>query len=132
MVSARLLVDGQVVARATAWPQPFKYYELLDPGLALNWVNSTTLRLSVTRPVKGVWLTAPQKDGVTWSDNMLDLVPNDPQLITVLGLSESDTLEVNWLGKAISVKASMGLFNLQLTKNGVVSTDEQVRKAARP
>lgn len=87
VLSARLLKDGIVIARAALWPEPFKYLTLPDPHISIERVDATTLRVHAQRPAKGVWLAAG--DMVHWSDNMLDLFPNDPQSIVVYGLDES-------------------------------------------
>ena len=132
IIAARLLVDGQVVARATGWPQPFKYYQLSDPELELSWVNPSTICLSVTRPAKGVWLSTPQKDGVIWEDNMLDLVPGDLQFITVTGLSQTDVIEVNWLGKVNQLPATNAALDHKgkdLLKNGLANEIEPLTSA---
>ncbi|MDQ4075514.1 MAG: glycoside hydrolase family 2 protein [Chloroflexota bacterium] len=84
VLGARLLVDGNVVSRAALWPQPFKYLTLPDPGLQIER-DGETLRLRVARPAKGVWLSAG--DGVSWSDNMLDLLPDDNQIVVAHGLA---------------------------------------------
>jgi beta-mannosidase len=88
VVAARLFKDGKVVARATLWPEPFKYLTLPDPEIQIERLGANTLRLHVTRPAKGVWLSAG--DGVIWSDNMLDLTPNDPQIIVAQHLDETE------------------------------------------
>jgi beta-mannosidase len=56
---------------------------LPDPGLTLTQ-EQERLRLRVERPAKGVWLSAG--DGITWSDNMVDLLPGDEQMVVVRGL----------------------------------------------
>ncbi len=88
VVAARLFKDGKVVARATLWPEPFKYLTLPEPEIQIERLDANTLRLHVTRPAKGVWLSAG--DGVIWSDNMLDLTPNDAQIIVAQNLHEAE------------------------------------------
>jgi beta-mannosidase len=94
VVAARLFKDGSVVARTTLWPEPFKYLTLPDPDITIEHPNEDTLYLHTKRPVKGVWLSAG--DGVTWSDNMLDLLPDDPQTVVAQGL-KANSLQVKWL-----------------------------------
>jgi beta-mannosidase len=94
IVAARLFKDGDVVARTTLWPEPFKYLTLPDPEINIERLDRNTLRLHVKRPAKGVWLSAG--DGVIWSDNMLDLTPDDPQIIVAQGLNEENVC-VKWL-----------------------------------
>src|SRR5581483_6878377 len=87
VLGARLLKDDVVIARATLWPEPFKYLTLPDPGIRVERVDTTTLRVHVQRPAKGIWLSAG--DDVRWSDNMLDVLPDDPHTIVVYGLDDA-------------------------------------------
>lgn len=96
IVSVRLLKDGVAVARAALWPEPYKYLTLPDPEITIERLDAHTLRVESKRPAKGVWLSA--NDGVQWSDNMLDLFPNEAQVIKVNGL-ENGEIEVRCLGK---------------------------------
>jgi len=83
VVAARLLVEGDVVARATLWPEPFKYLTLPDPDISIQR-SGDRLQVQAARPAKGVWLTAGE--GAAWDDNMLDLLPGDTQMVTASGL----------------------------------------------
>ncbi len=85
VVAARLMVRGEVVARATLWMEPFKYVTMPDPEIVVER-EGDHVPLRATRPAKGVWLEAG--DGVEWSDNMLDLLPGDPQTVTARGLGD--------------------------------------------
>ncbi|MFN8493676.1 MAG: glycoside hydrolase family 2 protein [Caldilineaceae bacterium] len=93
VLGARLLVNDIIFSRAALWPEPFKYVTFPDPDLEVTQ-EGDVLRLRVTRPAKGVWLTAG--DGVTWSDNMLDLLPEDEQTITADGLA-GRLVHTRWL-----------------------------------
>jgi beta-mannosidase len=94
VVAARLFKDGSVVARTTLWPEPFKYLTLPDPEITIEHPGEDTLYLHVKRPVKGVWLSAG--DSVIWSDNMLDMLPDDPQTVIAQSL-KVNSLQVKWL-----------------------------------
>lgn len=94
VVCARLLRDGVVVARTTLWPEPLKYLDLSDPAITLQRMDGDTVQVSSQRPAKGVWLAAG--DGVKWGDNMLDLQPGDPQIISAPGLGDAE-IAVRWL-----------------------------------
>jgi beta-mannosidase len=95
--AGRMIIGEQVVARAALWPEPFKYYTLPDPVIFLDMMeDGETLRLRSARPAKGVWLSAG--DDVTWSDNMIDLMPDDEQEILAAGLGER-AVELQWLGR---------------------------------
>lgn len=93
VLAARLLVEGAIVSRAALWPEPFKYLTLPDPALQIAQTGET-LRLRVARPTKGLWLSAG--DGVAWSDNMIDLLPGDEQLIVAKGLGNA-SVQTHWL-----------------------------------
>jgi beta-mannosidase len=93
VISARLLVDDKVVSRTALWPEPFKYLTLPNPDLTIEQ-DGEDLRLRVACPAKGVWLSAG--DNIRWSDNFLDLLPDDEQVIVARGLSEG-TVQARWL-----------------------------------
>jgi beta-mannosidase len=93
VLAARILQDGEVIARAALWPEPFKYYALPDPEISIDAQDGSAIRLSVKRPAKGV--VATQTPGL-WSDNMLDLFPGDPQTISAPGL-DAATVSVRCL-----------------------------------
>jgi beta-mannosidase len=94
VLAVRLVKDGKVIARAALWPEPFKDLTLPDPEIAIEHLEHNALRVQVKRPAKGVWLSAA--DGVAWSDNMLDVFPDDPQVVIATGLGDTP-VEVNWL-----------------------------------
>jgi beta-mannosidase len=94
VIGARLLLDGAVAARATLWPEPFKYLTLPDPGIELTYLGEGRLRLRAARPAKGVWLWSEQT--TRWSDNMLDLLPGDEQIIHAEGLGAAQ-VQMRWL-----------------------------------
>jgi beta-mannosidase len=95
IVAVRLIKDGTVIARAALWPEPFKYLALPDPEIVVEHLEHNAIRVQVKRPAKGVWLSAG--DGVSWSDNMLDVFPNDPQVIVATGLAHDAPVQVRWL-----------------------------------
>lgn len=94
VASARLLDagSGEVLARYSDWPEPYRFLQPPDPGLEVEvkaGVNDeSTLILKVKNPVKCVVLSVQGDSGseVQWSDNALDLVPDDPQTVTARGL----------------------------------------------
>ncbi|MGC9038193.1 MAG: beta-mannosidase [Roseiflexus sp.] len=92
---ARVIMNDQVVARASLWPEPLKYLTLPDPVIVLDLASDDELHIRAARPAKGVVLSAG--DGVAWSDNYLDLMPGDEQVIRADGLGERP-LSVRWLG----------------------------------
>lgn len=95
VVGARLLsADGSVLARAALWPEPFKYHRFPDPGITLERLPDERLHVRAVRPAKGVWLAAG--DRVRWSDNLLDLLPEDEQRLHAPGLGSAD-VRLRWL-----------------------------------
>jgi len=93
VVGLRLLAGGSVIARAASWPEPLKYLHLPKGGLDVA-VDGQRLRLRATRPLKGVLLEA--EGDVTWSDNALDLLPGDEQVVVAEGLEGE--IQVRYLG----------------------------------
>lgn len=57
------LVDlsGNVLARYSDWPQPYKFLDLSDPGLEVV-VEGEEVVVSSKKPVKGVWLDVEGDD----------------------------------------------------------------------
>lgn len=71
-----------------------KYLTLPDPKITITQLDSVTFELNTQLPAKGVWLTA--EDDTRWSDNMLDLLPGDSQVLVASQLSGA-TLQVRSL-----------------------------------
>jgi beta-mannosidase len=94
VVGARLLAGGAVIARAALWPEPFKFLALPDPGVAAERLDGEQVRARAARPAKGVLLAAG--DDVSWSDNMLDLLPGDEQVVQAHGLGTGE-VSARWL-----------------------------------
>jgi beta-mannosidase len=75
------------------WPEPWKYIQFPDVGLTIKTADDgETLTLSCKRPIKGVILdledrSTEAKDGeVKWSDQAIDMMPEDNQVVTARGL----------------------------------------------
>lgn len=77
-------------------PEPFKYIHFPPPS-AVNLEiaydhdpsGDSNLTLSCDRPLKGLILDLEDMgddDGLRWSDQAIDLVPGDAQIVTVKGL----------------------------------------------
>jgi beta-mannosidase len=94
VLGARLLRDGKVVARAALWPEPFKYFMPPDPQIETDRLEGDELALRAVRPAKGVLLAAV--GDVAWSDNFLDLLPGDEQIVAARGLGDAP-LRIRWL-----------------------------------
>ncbi|KAJ2920787.1 hypothetical protein H1R20_g16307, partial [Candolleomyces eurysporus] len=99
VASARLLhpETGEVLARFVDWPQPYRLLDIPDPGVEISTTESegaVTIRVSVKRPAKCLFLTA-EDDNLSgkfevsrWSDNALDVVPFDEQVVKLTGLGK--------------------------------------------
>jgi beta-mannosidase len=74
VISAKLLEGETILARHAIFPEPFKDFAFAEPSISLVW-NGDWLHISSQVPTKGVWL-----DG-DFDDNMLDLMPNEPQVV---------------------------------------------------
>ncbi|OSX60118.1 glycoside hydrolase family 2 protein [Postia placenta MAD-698-R-SB12] len=90
IVSARLLdSNGAVLGRYSNWPEPFKYIsfpEIKDLGLSITvGSDGESVELSTRKPIKGIVLDV-EGDTAKWSDQAIDLVPGDPQVVRAVGL----------------------------------------------
>ncbi|KAF8639454.1 hypothetical protein AX16_010309 [Volvariella volvacea WC 439] len=101
IASARLLdEDHQILGRYSNWPEPFKYIQFPsseEVGLrATVGADGETVTLTTKKPVKGVVLDV-EGDDVKWSDQAIDLVPDDPQVVKASGLKGRD-IKLRYLG----------------------------------
>jgi len=101
IVSARLLDEsGTVLGRCSNWPEPFKFIKfpaIKDLGLLVKTGgDGESVELSSRKPIKGIVLDVEGVD-VKWSDQAIDLVPDDPQVIKAVGLKGRE-VRVRFLG----------------------------------
>ncbi|KAJ6599110.1 glycoside hydrolase family 2 protein [Mycena vulgaris] len=99
IVSARLLGDnGEVLARYSNWPEPFKFINFPADTQVKASVSSDgeSVTLSTNRPVKGIVIDAEGPD-IRWSDQGIDLVPDDPQTVKAVGLNGRE-VKLRYLG----------------------------------
>ncbi|KAF8148252.1 glycoside hydrolase superfamily [Crassisporium funariophilum] len=92
VASARLLdvETGIVLARYSDWPEPYRFLEAPDAGLKVTLEEGDEARLTVTveRPAKCVFFSVGDSGAEPkWSDNALDVVPGDTQVVVVKGLN---------------------------------------------
>ena len=69
-------------------PEPFKFIHfptVEEVGLYIN-VDDDSVKLSTKKPIKGIVLDV-DGDDVKWSDQAIDLVPGDPQVVRAVGLN---------------------------------------------
>jgi beta-mannosidase len=97
--AVRLLQNNQVIARDSIFPEPYVQFELPKANIQVEQIGQHQLRISTDKPVKAVWLETNEI-----SDNMLDLMPNDPQILELPSIPEQ--LELRFLG-------GQKVFNLQ-------------------
>lgn len=93
VVTARLLNydDRTVTDCIVNWPEPLRNLALQDPQITVERRverGGVQLRLHARRPAKGVWLDAG--DGVAWSDNGFDLVPDHEVVILARDLGDRE------------------------------------------
>jgi len=101
IVSARLLDGaGAVLGRYSNWPEPFKFIsfpEIKDLGLSIVvGKDGESVELSTKRPIKGIVLDV-EGEAPQWSDQAIDLVPDDPQVVKAVGL-KSRKVKARFLG----------------------------------
>lgn len=93
VLAVRLWVNDTLVARDADWPQPLKYHDMPDRGVSLHITRpsckETKVTLSAERPVK--CLVLDERDGVNLSDNAIDLMPDDPQIVYSHGGEDEHT-----------------------------------------
>ncbi|KAF5393569.1 hypothetical protein D9757_000065 [Collybiopsis confluens] len=99
VVSARVLdEEGGVLARYSNWPEPFKFISFPhDVGFKAEVsTDGDSVRLSSKRPVKGIILDAEGEE-VKWSDQGIDLIPGDDQVVQAKGL-KGRKVQARYLG----------------------------------
>lgn len=102
IISARVYLDDELIAREINWPQPLKYLNLGRVNLEVarevvrdssrDEEEATQLRISTDKPVKGLVFSVPSADGVWFEDNCLDIMPGDEQIVRVRGMKAEDQL----------------------------------------
>lgn len=101
IISARILDgDGTVLGRYSNWPEPFKFIHFPSPeqmGLKVIVASDgETVELSTKQPIKGIVLDV-DGEAIRWSDQAIDLVPGDPQVVKAPGLA-GRTVKCRYLG----------------------------------
>ncbi|KAK5011251.1 hypothetical protein LTR28_004510, partial [Elasticomyces elasticus] len=96
VLAARIWVNGELIARDTDWPQPFKYLDFDDRGVEVLR-DGDKITVTAKKPTKG--LAFEEREGVLLDDSALDVVPGDEQIVTVRGLGPHDrALKWTFLG----------------------------------
>lgn len=91
VLSARLWIGDELVARDVDWPQPFKYLDMSDRGVEVQFHAAKNGKpagavVKVAKPTKG--FVFEEREGVLMDDGALDLTPGDEQEVVIQGLKE--------------------------------------------
>lgn len=89
VVQARLFdrASGELLARYSNWPEPWKYLTFPDPELRIRQTaGSEEVTLSCAKPIKGIVLDV-EGEACEWSDQAIDLFPGDDQVVLAKGLN---------------------------------------------
>lgn len=78
VLAARVFQSGVCIARDVDWPQPLKYLSFADRGVKVETQPGKFI-VSAEKPTKG--LVLEEIDGCVLSDNCLDVMPGDPQVV---------------------------------------------------
>lgn len=96
VVGAQLFSGETLLARAVLWPQPLRQHPLADPEITVERLQAQqaaasgaeTLRVRARRPAKAVLLSAGPE--ARFSDNLLDLLPDEELLIEADALADTE------------------------------------------
>lgn len=85
-------------------PEPFKFLKFPsaeEVRLVIEVLpDKQSLKLSCSKPVKGIVLDV-DGDDVKWSDQAIDLVPGDPQIVNAIGLN-GRVVKARYLGDRVA------------------------------
>jgi beta-mannosidase len=101
LIHVSLSIDGALVASDSAWPEPYKYLDLhTDRGLKFSTSGADGDELTITseRPVKG--LVFEEMPGLELSNNGIDVIPGEKQVVKVQGSPRADQLRYTYVGAA--------------------------------
>lgn len=87
VLAARIWVKGEIVSRDVDWPQPLKYLGFAERGVKVS-SKGNMIAVTAERPTKG--LVFEERGGVLINDSALDVIPGDPQIVSVKGLEDGD------------------------------------------
>lgn len=95
VIHTTIEVDGQVIAKDSAWPDPVKYLDMSDRNVKFELARTegTGVYVMADKPVMGFVFEEVESMGI--SDNGFDLMPGEKQLVKVLRGS-SDPREYLW------------------------------------
>jgi beta-mannosidase len=96
----RICLIADTVIDKPCRPEPFKFIHF-PPVEELNLkatvdADGESVILATSKPIKGIVLDVEGED-VKWSDQAIDLVPDDPQTIKAVGLN-GRAIKLRYLG----------------------------------
>lgn len=92
VLAVRIWSQGVCISRDADWPQPFKYIDMAERGISLS-LQGYKLQVAAKKPVKG--FVIEEQDGVSLSDNAIDIMPGDDQILTMSGF-EGNVQQLRW------------------------------------
>ncbi|KAK4053706.1 hypothetical protein OIV83_001362 [Microbotryomycetes sp. JL201] len=100
-VEVRILgANGSILARFVSWPEPLKFLQFANNDTARLKIDFShklqEVRISAQAPVKGLMLKFEPEAFV--SDNGIDLMPGDEQVISTRGLTARTQVTWRYLG----------------------------------
>lgn len=103
MPSLGMQCTFSAILTITPRPEPYKYIQfpaIQDLGLKITTgSDGESVELSSEKPIKGIVLDVEGED-VRWSDQAIDLVPGDRQIVKAVGLRGRD-VTVRFLGDGL-------------------------------
>ncbi|KAG9241152.1 glycoside hydrolase superfamily [Calycina marina] len=98
VVAAYLFQSGKQIARYVNWPEPLKYVHLQKPKhLSFDLSeDGNMVEIGSDVPVKGLALECDE-EGVTFGDNLVDIVPGEVVSIPVTGAAKGTSFLVRYL-----------------------------------
>jgi beta-mannosidase len=93
---------GRQIARYVNWPEPLKHVHLQTPKDLRVEVSQdgNMVEIAAGVPVKGVALEC-DADEVSFSDNLVDVVPGEVMSIVVKGANKESRIKARYLGMGI-------------------------------
>lgn len=91
--------QGEILARASDWPQPLKHVLLASTYNIKLRVMDDEVEVTTDSPVKALELYLPdEKRQVMWEDNAIDVFPGDAYIVKARGLRKGDEVCMRYYG----------------------------------
>ncbi|KAI1295133.1 glycoside hydrolase family 2 protein [Xylaria venustula] len=95
VIHAIAMIDNDIIASDIYWPQPLKYLNFDNRGVALKAIDDSRVVVSAARPTKG--FVFEETRGVELSDNGFDIVPGQERVVEVVG-ARVQSLRYTYIG----------------------------------